>query len=116
MGFSLMPPRHHHRFILAVAFCLFAGSLSAQIVQNGSFENNYNNWTASGHKILAANDPAHPASDGTHVVVFNNKDAFANSSLSKTFTTTPGQRYRLAIDVGTVGEEADQRLQIRLSG
>src|SRR6185369_9510712 len=117
MGLSLMlAPRSRYWCIFALGLCLTAGSLSAQIVQNGSFENNYNLWTASGHQVIANNDPAHPPSDGTHVVVFNNNDAFANASLSQTFTTVANQRYRLAIDVGTVGEEADQRLQIQLTG
>jgi len=117
MGLSLMlAPRSRYWCIFALGLCLTVGSLSAQIVQNGSFENNYNLWTASGHQVIANNDPAHPPSDGTHVVVFNNNDAFANASLSQTFTTVANQRYRLAIDVGTVGEEADQRLQIQLTG
>ena len=62
----MLAPRSRDWCIFALGLCLTAGSLSAQIVQNGSFENNYNLWTASGHQVIANNDPAHPPSDGTH--------------------------------------------------
>jgi hypothetical protein len=100
---------------LLLFFAVSSVSLG-QIVQNGSFENGYTGWTAAGHQAIATNDPNHPASDGVSVVVFNINDQFANATLSQTFATTPGQRYRLSIDAGTVGAIADQRLEVRLTG
>src|ERR1700692_4635901 len=101
---------------LAPALVALSATLALGQIQNGSFENDYANWTASGHQAIATNDPSHPASNGSKVVVFNPNDMFANAVLSQTFATTPGQRYGLALDLGTVGAIADQRLEVSLTG
>ena len=100
-----------------VGLMFLTSSLSfGQIPQNGSFENDYAGWTRSGNQTVATNDPSHPASNGSKVVVFSPGNASPNALLSQTFATTPGQRYRLAIDLGTVGAIADQLLGIKLEG
>jgi hypothetical protein len=119
MGFSSMQlaPRCPRRLcILAVFFFLWGVSAHGQIIQNGSFENDYTGWTASGHQGIAQNDPNHPATDGVKVIVFNPNDQNSNALLSQTFTTTPGQRYELAFDYGCVGPISDQRLEVTLEG
>ena len=88
-------------------------------VTNGSFESNYAGWTATGDQLIATSDPGHPASHGTKAVVFNPDSIGAPSHdgvLSQTFATTPGQRYGLAFDLGTVGAITDQRVRVRLQG
>ena len=88
----------------------------SSIPANGSFESDYTSWSASGNQAVATNDPSHPASDGSKVVVFSVGNAFPNGVLSQTFPTTPGQRYGLALDLGTVGAIADQRMQVTVVG
>ena len=84
--------------------------------QNGSFEDGYADWTASGNQVIATDDPSHPASDGSKVVVFSLGNTFPSAVLSQTFVTIPGQRYNLAVDLGTVGAIADQQVQLTLQG
>lgn len=111
----MFPPLRIRLPLVALGLCLGATAAFGQIT-NGSFENGYTGWTATGHQAILTNDPGHPPSDGVSVLVFSVGNDTATGSLSQTFPTTPGQRYRLAIDAGTVGEIADQRLQVRLTG
>ena len=89
-------------------------------VTNGSFESNYAGWTVvTGSQTIATSDPGHPASAGIKAVVFNPDSGGSpnhDGVLSQTFATTPGQRYGLHFDVGTVGAITDQRLRVRLQG
>ena len=112
-----MFPARHLLYLAAALFSLAGAALCpAQIIQNGSFENDYTGWTASGHQGIALNDANHPATDGVKVVVLNPNDQNGNAVLSQTFATTPGQRYELAFDYGVVGPISDQRLQVTLEG
>ena len=113
MHFAPRPPGRFAAFCLTV---LAAASVHGQIISNGSFENDYTGWTASGHQGIAQNDPNRPATAGFKVVVFNNNDQFTNAVLSQTFPTTSGQRYELSFDYGCVGPISDQRLQVILEG
>src|SRR3954470_543985 len=110
-----VPPRAALRAFAAALF-LCAAAAHAQILQNGSFENDYSGWTASGHQGIATNDPNHPATDGTKVVVLNPNDQNTNALLSQTFPTVPGQRYELSFDYGCVGPISDQHLEVMLEG
>ena len=83
---------------------------------NGSFESNYSGWTASGHQVIASDDPSHPATDGVKAVVFNANDLIGTGVLSQVFTTVPGQRYGLTFDLGTVGGIADQLMRVIIEG
>jgi hypothetical protein len=83
---------------------------------NGSFENDSTGWTATGHQSIATGDPTRPASHGTKAVVLNPNDQVPDAVLSQTFLTTPGQRYSLAFDLGTVERIADQRIRVRVRG
>src|SRR6185503_13070550 len=69
---------------------------------------------------IATNDPNHPASQGSKVVVLNLNNLPPQGSvralLSQTVVTIPGQRYGLAFDVGTVNAIVDQRVRVRLEG
>src|SRR5689334_10860532 len=110
MGVSAMhvAPRASIRIVVA-ALSLIAAAAQAQIITNGSFENDYTGWTASGHQGIATNDANHPATDGSKVNALNVNDQNSNATLSQTFPTTPGQRYDLAFDYGCVGPISDQR-------
>src|SRR2546421_8619577 len=84
------------RLFFALIWLAAAAAAHAQIIQNGSFESDYTGWTGTGHQGIAQNDPNHPATEGTKVVVLNVNDQNSNATLSQTFATTPGQRYELA--------------------
>ena len=114
---SLIPFVSSPAVAWVVGLIFLTSSLSSgQILQNGSFENDYALWTSGGNQTVATNDPSHPASNGSKAVVFSPGNACPNAFLSQTFPTTPGQRYRLAVDLGTVGAIADQLLGIKLEG
>ena len=88
----------------------------SSILLNGSFENNFASWTATGNQVIATNDPSHPASQGSKVVVLNPNTTLATAVLSQTFATTAGQRYALAFDVGRMGGVIDGRLRVQVQG
>ena len=93
--------------------------ISAQgsnLVQNPSFESDFQNWEASGNQAIRTNDVNYPPSDGNAVVGFNLNGAPATAVLSQTVATTPGQRYSLAFDLGTVFAIADQRMRVTIAG
>lgn len=102
-------------FVLAASFAFRQTYGRAGSFANGSFENDYGSWTASGHQVIQVAHPSHAASDGSKVVVFNANNE-PGGVLSQTFATTPGQRYGLTFDVGTVGAIADQRMRVTAEG
>jgi hypothetical protein len=112
----------HRRSVTCVCLafaivCALSGSAAAQnLLVNGSFENGYTGWTATGNQLIATNDGSHPASDGTSVVVLNPALTVADAVLSQTFTTTPNQRYLLSFDFGRVGGVIDGRLHVTIQG
>jgi hypothetical protein len=104
-------------FGLGSALILLTAALSfGQILQNGSFETDYTGWIESDNQSIATNDSSHPASEGSKVDVFSPGNTLANAVLFQNFATTPGQRYGLAFDLGTVGAIADQRMEVILDG
>jgi len=112
----LFAPQLSRRLLVALIGLVATTAAHAQIIQNGSFESDYSGWVGTGHQGIAQNDPNHPATDGTKVVVLNVNDQNSNATLSQTFVTTPGQRYELAFDYGCVGPISDQRLEVTLEG
>ena len=100
-----------------LAWLLLSATLAqGQIIQNGSFEDGYTGWTATGRQGIATSDPNRPPTDGSRVDVLHPEDLSTNAALSQTFNTTPGQRYDLAFDFGAVGSISDQLLEVRLDG
>src|SRR5438045_7889844 len=111
-----LTPQVTRRLLAALIWLAATAVTQAQIVQNGSFESDYTGWVGTGHQGIAQNDPNHPATEGTKVVVLNVNDQNSNATLSQTFATAPGQRYELAFDYGSVGPISDQRLEVTLEG
>jgi hypothetical protein len=112
-------PRIRHVGLIGALFILtstYSYAQTSQGFQNGTFESDYSDWTASGHQRIATSDPSHPASNGSKVVVFNPGNDYPDAVLSQVFATTPGQRYGLAFDLGTVGAIADQWVRVTLEG
>jgi hypothetical protein len=102
-----------------VAAVLLAAAASAQVsnlLVNGSFENGYTGWTATGEQRVANNDPGHPGSNGAAAVVLDRQSIAGAAVLSQTFATTPGQRYGIVFDAGHVGGVIDGLLQVTVQG
>lgn len=96
-------------FAIVTTLALFAAAPSVQAqLQNGSFENNGGDgssfipgWTFAGPGIHGATD-ARGATDGSYCVLFNYGNSTAGGTLSQTFTTVPGQIYRVSFDFGAL--------------
>jgi hypothetical protein len=91
--------------------------LPAGVPSNGSFEFDYSGWTATGnHRIVSG--PPFAASDGAKAVVFNSGNQQPNGTLSQSISTTQGQGYTLAFDVGAFSNvnQSQQRLQVTVTG
>ena len=84
---------------------------------NGSFESGLTGWAASGNLNVDSSAP-YVATDGTHLVVFNGGQTTPNGILSQTFSTTPGQNYSLAFDVGafSAANQSQQTVQVSVLG
>lgn len=73
----------------------------SDVLVNGSFENNYNGWTASGNQTIQSILPYRPT-DGMKLSAFNSSNLTPNGTLSQSFATVPGQTYTLSFDVGVL--------------
>lgn len=83
---------------------------------NGSFEESYAGWTASGNQAIANFEP-YSSTHGSHVAVFNWGQSAPNGILSQTFETVPGQNYQLQFDLGAFGYNKNtQRLRVVVVG
>ncbi|RYD24429.1 MAG: DUF642 domain-containing protein [Verrucomicrobiaceae bacterium] len=83
---------------------------------NGSFENGYTGWTATGNQTVQTAS-FYTATDGTRLVSFNNGEVTPNGVLTQTFPTTPGQSYLLTFDMGVLAyNNSQQKLQVQLTG
>ncbi|MFO1497494.1 MAG: DUF642 domain-containing protein [Verrucomicrobiota bacterium] len=83
---------------------------------NGSFESGYVGWTASGNQGVASQS-SFPPTDGSKLVAFNWGQTVPDGVLSQSVTTTPGQTYTLAFDMGVAAYNLnEQRLQVTVDG
>lgn len=86
------------------------------LLVNGSFENNYNGWTASGYQAVQATLPYQPT-HGSRLVSFSNFNLPPNGTLSQSFATVPGQTYTLSFDAGVLSYVRKyQTLGLKVSG
>jgi lysophospholipase L1-like esterase len=92
-------------------------AFSASAITNGSFENDYNGWTATGNQSIALELP-YEATDGMNMVAFNDGNRTANGTLSRSFPTVIGRTYALTFDMGVLayGNANAQRLQVSVQG
>jgi hypothetical protein len=84
-----------------------------EILTNGSFEQDYAGWSASGHQEIVSG----AASDGTKAVRFNGTQSPADSVLWQSFATTAGKSYLLSFDYGVYSPKADSgALKVTVQG
>jgi Ig-like domain-containing protein/immunoglobulin I-set domain protein/uncharacterized protein DUF642 len=102
-------------------FSLDGGSSSTPVgsFTNGGFEADYLGWVASGTQMVVT-APWYGATvtEGSKGVVFNAGQQPASGVLSQTFTTTVGQTYTLAFDLGAVSYTNfnSQSMQVTVKG
>lgn len=88
---------------LALGLALLTNSLSGQAfcLENGSFESNFDHWTATGNVSIQSAPPYVPT-DGGKLVSFNALNTTPNGTLSQTVPTIPGRIHSLRFDVGNL--------------
>lgn len=89
---------------------------STQGLNNGSFENDFAGWTATGNAVIAGSSP-YTATEGGKLVVFNGGESTPSGQITQTFATVSGTSYRLTFDVGVLAYNTrQQQLQISVNG
>ena len=86
---------------------------------NGGFEADYSGWVASGSQmVVTAPWFGATVTEGSKGVVFNAGQQPASAVLSQTFTTTAGQSYTLAFDLGALSYANlnSQSIQVTVTG
>ncbi len=87
-----------------------------QVIVNGSFENNYANWTQTGNQEIRVGAP-YTTTDGAKIVAFNTGNSSGNGTLAQSFATTPGETYTLRFDAGVFSfNNAAQTMQVTVVG
>ena len=87
---------------------------------NGSFEDDFTGWTASGNvRALRSNDGlSFTATDGEKLAVFNSGQQAPTGAVSQAFATTPGKSYTVTFDVGAYStvNGSTMRLDLTVEG
>jgi lysophospholipase L1-like esterase len=84
---------------------------------NGSFEDGETGWTITGNRAVVSSAAPYLSTDERKLMVFNAGQVSAGAVMSQVFATTPGQTYKLELDMGVVGASTlSQRLQVNIAG
>ena len=99
----------------ATANAGFDGKSGRRAFNNGSFEQDYTQWQATGNQEIVT-APAYQVTDGSKAVLFNAGQTEPNAVLSQTFFTKVGATYTLTFDIGTTAylSTDEQRLQVEV--
>ncbi len=83
---------------------------------NGSFESNFDGWTASGNAAVSTGTFYRPT-DGNSLAVFNSGQTTPNGAISQTIPTAPGQSHTLSFDFGVLAYNFnEQRIRVTVQG
>jgi hypothetical protein len=87
------------------------------ILLNGSFEYGSAGWILSG-SVATSTKPLYEFSDGAAMLHFNFGQQTPNGEISQSFSTTIGQTYQLAFDLGAFSTlvQREQRIQVIVEG
>jgi len=88
-------------------------SAHANLVVNGSFEDDLAGWSASGAVVVNGEDFP---SDGVKAVVFNYGNVVPSGLISQSFPTVPGTQYTLEFDYWGWATPNLQRLGVQVAG
>ncbi|MES2657778.1 MAG: Ig-like domain-containing protein [Verrucomicrobiota bacterium] len=100
-----------------VTVSLTVNPVSQGGLANGSFELDEASWTITGNRLVYTTDAFYTAFHGSKLLILNAANNTPNAVVSQTFTTTPGQAYTLAFNVGILAINFDeQKLQVTATG
>ncbi|MEO8617436.1 MAG: Ig-like domain-containing protein [Luteolibacter sp.] len=100
-----------------VTVSIAVNAVPSNSLVNGSFEAGETGWTMTGNYLVYANSAPYAAFDGTTMVVMNGGQTPPNAVVSQSFTTIPGQPYKLDFNLGVLaGNFAEQKLGVDLTG
>lgn len=90
----------------------------ANVLQNGSFESDYDGWAPAGNQEIVTASQGFGISDGLKAVAFNTGQNTPNGTLLQTFSTSVGQSYVLTFDAGASGFQstAEQKMGVAVHG
>ncbi len=87
-----------------------------QVILNGSFENDYANWTQTGSQEIRVGAP-YTSTDGAKLVAFNTGNRASGGTLVQSFATTSGETYTLKFDAGAFSfNTSPQTMQVTVVG
>ena len=95
----------------AATFCVPAHAI--ELITNGSFENGFTGWNATGAVEPIVGQGAH---DGLAAAMFNYANAAPSGVLSQAIATTPGVKYRICFEYWGWGRAVVQKLGIQVTG
>jgi len=102
----------------AAATLIASGStvaFSTDAQSNGSFELDFAGWTRTGNMEIKNASPYVPT-NGSKLLAFNTGQLPPNGVLNQSFATTPGVPYILTFDLGALGVNSAQKLQLNVVG
>jgi lysophospholipase L1-like esterase len=93
-------------------------SFTRDLITNGSFEEFYAGWTATGNSEIQLDGTyGYESTDGSYLVSFNSGDENPGGSLSQTIATTAGRTYSLLFDYGILSSNNNpQQLGLTIQG
>ncbi|RYD22127.1 MAG: tandem-95 repeat protein, partial [Verrucomicrobiaceae bacterium] len=95
-------------------------TVAAQVTQllvNGSFESDYNGWTATGNQSVQPTSTGYGATHGSKMATFNGANTAPNAVLSQSFATVSGATYTLEFDGGVYSFNTNpQKLKVDVNG
>lgn len=101
--------------VATVSLTISAGT--PDILTNGSFEAGESGWSMTGNRLVYGSDGTYLSSDGANMIIFDAGNTTPNAVISQSFTTIPGEHYKLDFDIGILASNtAEQRLGVEVSG
>ncbi|RYD19459.1 MAG: DUF642 domain-containing protein [Verrucomicrobiaceae bacterium] len=99
-----------------VTVTLTVNAPGSTTLANGGFESDFSGWTTSGN-VAIGTAPTYIATEGAKLAFFNGANGTPNGVVSRAITTTPGQGYTLAFDVGVLSyNKSAQTLGVTATG
>jgi VCBS repeat-containing protein len=89
-------------------------TFTSRTLIDGSFESDGLAWQSTGNNQVVGSPL--PATDGTKLLVFNGGETTNDGAISQVIATTPGQKYKLAFDIGVNGSSSPQAMNVRVDG
>lgn len=109
--------RLRFNIVAPAAIVLLSGqAFAAPAFPNGGFEDNLTGWLVTGNAAIKQAAP-YTAAEGSRLVALNSGNTAPNGVVSRSFTTVPGNIYRLDFAAGVLAyQNAVQRIGVTVTG